>query len=286
MSSSEVVNGNPARYFATPPTLTDKQGSALMVDENGNLKIAAVLEAGDIQIGAVEIKDGTTDARATAKVDGAAAGTPTALSVGGKYNATPPTYDDGDQFTLQGDVNGRLLGSSIITSIVPGTAATSLGKAVDSAAGATDTGTAGLAVRDDALATLTPADGDYTHFRVDSTGALWVRETLAPGYEDNNNGKAIVEHRYTSFRVTADTQVKAGAGFIHAINVNPTTATPTAGLLTIYDSLTETGTILHSEWVFATSPGHSIILDVAFSTGLYIGYDATLANVSVDGSYR
>lgn len=120
----------------------------------------------------------------------------------------------------------------------------------------------------------------------DAGDPIGVTEQYAPVYEDNTNGKAVVEHRYTPFRATADAQIKAGAGFIHAISVNPTTATPTAGLLTIYDSLTETGTILHSEWVFATSPGHTILLDMTFATGLYVGYDATLANVSVDGTYR
>lgn len=62
-----------------------------------------------------------------------------------------------------------------ITRLIPGTGATSLGKAVDSAGGATDTGVAVLALRDDALTTLTPVDGDYTNLRVDSTGALHVR---------------------------------------------------------------------------------------------------------------
>ncbi len=47
---------------------------------------------------------------------------------------------------------------------------------VDAVAGATDTGTLLLAVRDDALATLTPADGDYTQLRVDSVGALQVTQ--------------------------------------------------------------------------------------------------------------
>lgn len=61
----------------------------------------------DLQVGAVEIKDGTTDARVTAKVDNAAAGTPTPLSIGGKYNASAPTYDDGDQVTSQYDINGN-----------------------------------------------------------------------------------------------------------------------------------------------------------------------------------
>jgi hypothetical protein len=66
------------------------------------------------------------------------------------------------------------IGDVDVLSVVPGTAATSLGKAVDSAAGGTDTGVALLVVRDDSLATLTPADGDYTHLRVNSTGALHV----------------------------------------------------------------------------------------------------------------
>ena len=45
---------------------------------------------------------------------------------------------------------------------------------VDDAAGGTDTGTVSLAVRDDSLTTLTPADGDYVPLRVSSTGALHV----------------------------------------------------------------------------------------------------------------
>ncbi len=70
--------------------------------------------------------------------------------------------------------SGVDIGDVDVTSIIPGTGATNLGKAVDSVAGATDTGAALLVVRDDALTTLTPADGDYTHLRVSSTGALHV----------------------------------------------------------------------------------------------------------------
>lgn len=46
--------------------------------------------------------------------------------------------------------------------------------AVDTAAGSTDSGINILAVRDDSLTTLTPADGDYVSLRVNSTGALHV----------------------------------------------------------------------------------------------------------------
>lgn len=96
----------------------------------------------------------------------------------------------------------------------------------------------------------------------------------------------ISEGPFRYARKTADGQVKAGSGFLHTITIAPTTATPTAGLLTIYDSLTEANTIIYSEWVFATTPGHTIILNVPFTTGLYIGYDATLANASVTVSYK
>lgn len=61
-----------------------------------------------------------------------------------------------------------------VTRVIPGTGATNAGKAVDSVAGATDTGVAALVVRDDALSTLTPVDGDYVPLRVDSQGSLWA----------------------------------------------------------------------------------------------------------------
>ncbi|MHA2063734.1 MAG: hypothetical protein ACXABY_05045 [Candidatus Thorarchaeota archaeon] len=70
--------------------------------------------------------------------------------------------------------SGVDIGDVDVTSLIPGVGATSLGKAVDTAAGATDTGVAMLAIRDDALTTLTPIDGDYVNLRVSSTGALHV----------------------------------------------------------------------------------------------------------------
>ena len=91
-------------------------------------------------------------------------------------------------------------------------------------------------------------------------------------------------------RVTADTSVATTAGApplrLHTVTVAPTTASPTAGLLSIYDSATETGTVVYSEWVFATTPGHSVTLDVDMYTGIYVGYDATLANVAVTVTYQ
>ena len=70
--------------------------------------------------------------------------------------------------------SGVDIGDVDVTSVIPGTGATNLGKATDAAAGATDTGIAPLAIRDDSLSTLTPAEGDYVPLRTNSVGALWT----------------------------------------------------------------------------------------------------------------
>lgn len=93
-----------------------------------------------------------------------------------------------------------------------------------------------------------------------------------------------MSHMYYS-RKTADGQVKATAGFVHAVSIAPTTATPTAGLIAIYDNPAETGNIVYSEWIFATTPGHTIILDVECPNGIYVSY-TTVDNVSVTVAYR
>lgn len=68
------------------------------------------------------------------------------------------------------------IGDVDVTSVIPGTGATNLGKAIDSVAGATDTGVAILAERDDALGGITPAEGDYTQLFTDANGALWTHD--------------------------------------------------------------------------------------------------------------
>lgn len=66
------------------------------------------------------------------------------------------------------------LTSTTITSVIPTTAATALGKARDSAIGATDTGVAVLGVRRDAPTAETPVAGDYVVPQVSANGEQWV----------------------------------------------------------------------------------------------------------------
>ncbi len=77
--------------------------------------------------------------------------------------------------------------------------------------------------------------------------------------------------------VTADVQVKAGRGVLHSVVLNGLT---TAGDLTIYDSLTEGGTviaILHIDVTTSISVQPiTFLYDLKFTTGLYFGFDGSL----------
>lgn len=110
-------------------------------------------------------------------------------------------------------------------------------------------------------------------------------QTLGAG-EDLVNDVQKVEQRFSGTKVTADTLIKSGAGFLHALTFSCNDAAPTAGSIIVYDSLTETGTELFNH-TFTTTPfvPFTVILDVTFSTGLYIGFTTT-ADVNVTPSYR
>jgi ABC-type phosphate/phosphonate transport system substrate-binding protein len=82
---------------------------------------------------------------------------------------------------------------------------------------------------------------------------------------------------YNKFlNVTADTQVKAGAGELKTLTFSCNDAAPTAGSIIVYDSLTEAGTIIYSETFTTTAfRGYTVNLDVVFRTGLYVGFTTT-----------
>lgn len=86
-------------------------------------------------------------------------------------------------------------GSPAITSVIPGTGATNLGKAEDSAHASGDTGVAVWAKRTDTAASSAGTDGDYATINQDSLGHLWSREGFAPGYENNTDNVAWVHNR-------------------------------------------------------------------------------------------
>jgi hypothetical protein len=108
---------------------------------------------------------------------------------------TSPVDTDGDFQPMIFDANGNLkvnvkasanlnatlqandgvdIGDVDVASVVPGTGATNLGKAIDNVVGATDTGIALLAKHQEDQVHLATADGDYDVLTLDSLGSLHV----------------------------------------------------------------------------------------------------------------
>lgn len=83
---------------------------------------------------------------------------------------------DGDYEMLSVSA-GRLWCSSTITAVVPGTAATNLGKAEDGAHTSADVGVMALAVRTDTAINRSGSDGDYEPLQI-SAGRLWCSATV------------------------------------------------------------------------------------------------------------
>lgn len=73
------------------------------------------------------------------------------------------------------------IGDVDVLSVVPGTSATSLGKAEDAAHASGDTGVMALAVRQDSDATMASATGDYTPLQCDANGYLKVNIKAGAG---------------------------------------------------------------------------------------------------------
>lgn len=82
---------------------------------------------------------------------------------------------------------------------------------------------------------------------------------------------------YPFVHVTGDVQIKPGKGILRRVTLNGLT---TAGDLTLYDSLTETGTVIaviHLDTTTSISVQPiTLRYDARFATGLYAGFDGTL----------
>lgn len=166
-------------------------------DESDRAKVNIVAGQAGITAGAGAV--GASTPRVTlASDDPAVAALTGVLSV--DDNSGSLTVDNGGTFAVQVDAalpaGTNNIGDVDVASVVPGTGATNLGKAIDSVAGSTDTGIAALGIRDDVLSALTPVEGDWVPLRVSGTGALHVT-SLGSDYTEGATdatitGKAIM----------------------------------------------------------------------------------------------
>lgn len=87
--------------------------------------------------------------------------------------------------------SGVDIGDTDVTSLIPGTGATNLGKAEDVAHVSGDVGVMALAVRDDTLNVKSGTEDDYEPLHTDANGALWVHPTDSIAHDAADAGNGI-----------------------------------------------------------------------------------------------
>lgn len=125
-----------------------------------------------------------------------ASGATGVMALAVRLDGRTPLAASGDYIPMTTDASGNLHTNAIVTSVVPGTAATSLGKAEDAVHASGDTGVMSLAVRQDTLAPLS-ANGDYIPLTTDSLGRLNVRALIVESFtvlalSSSTSGQPIV----------------------------------------------------------------------------------------------
>lgn len=207
----------------------DGDYSTFNVDADGKLWVNAAVTS---TVSTAVTNAGTFAVQATSVVPGVAAtslgkaedavhssGDTGVMSLAVRSDAGAALAADGDYIPLMTNSVGSVYAA--VTSQVPGTAATNLGKAVDAVGGATDTGVAALALRKDTLTTLTPADGDYTRLMTTSTGRLWSSATIDAALPAGTNaiGKLSANSGVDIGDVDV-TSISAGANLIGDVGIN------------------------------------------------------------------
>ncbi len=132
----------------------------------------------------------------------------------------------------------------------------------------------------------TLTNGQVSGFKGDANSNLLASLGALLAGEDLLTNILVTENRYSYSYCVADTQVKAGAGFVHSLTFTPLDAAATAGTIFLYDSLTEAVPTVFSYYIPAAAlVPVTVILDVVCGTGIYIGFTTT-ADVAVTVSYR
>ena len=164
--------------------------------------------------------------------------------------------------------SGVDIGDVDVTSVVPGTGATNLGKAEDAAHTSGDVGVMPLGVRDDVAASLADTDGDYSSLSLDKYGRLRVA-----------NPDAVDVWRFfnTDTSSLGDTNLKAGVSnnvaCITDLKVSFLATTLTSKLVIEIDDGT---TLMYSQTL--TCPTNNLVanLDIHFDTPLFASSGADL----------
>ena len=158
--------------------ITDNAGS-LTIDGTVAVSALPALVAGTANIGDVDVLS------VPAPLNVVGGGTEAAalrVTIANDSTGVVSVDDNGGSLTVDGSVSiaaaipagTNNIGDVDILSLVPGTGATALGKAEDAVHTSGDVGVMALAVRQDTLATLSSATGDYEPLHLDASGRVYV----------------------------------------------------------------------------------------------------------------
>jgi hypothetical protein len=256
---SKYTQDNEKRKFKESTGTAGQPGVVVLNPDGSNIAGGTGTSAGQVQGTAA---DGATAVGNPVQVGG----------VDGSGNAQAILTDTGGRIVTIGSGTTGAAVPAGATFIGVQSGGGNLNGALAAVDGANTTGTGilsgALLAQFDDVSPTTPTENRFANLRMTVNRALMVDSVYAYG------------------RATADTQIKGSAGFIHSITIAPT-GSVTAGVLTVYDSLSETGTVIFSVALPITSfTPFNVVLDVTATTGIYVAFDATLANVQATVSYR
>lgn len=214
-SALSDITGMGALYDVTPPTITDGNVGIPRMSSNRNLYVTLRDAAGNERGLNID-----ASGNVTANITGTVTVGSHAVTNAGTFvvqAAQSGTWNIGSITTLPAlPAGSNNIGDVDVLSLVPGTSATSLGKAEDSAHSSGDTGVAALTKRTDTAASSAGTDGDYAALNTDATGRLWTRPT---GGVTPANAFAIPSDAITVWSIngcyngtTIDLCAKASAG--------------------------------------------------------------------------
>lgn len=279
-SSTKIAAGGGTEATALRVTLATDSTGVVSVDDNGGsltvdgtVSVTGVATAANQStiIGHVDGIEGllTTIDADTSALAGAIAGTEVQVDVVG---ALPAGTNAIGKLAANTGVD---IGDVDVTSVVPGTGATNLGKAEDAAHTSADVGVMALAVRRDADTTLVDTTGDYAPLQVNAAGSLKVAITSGAG----SGGTSIADG--ASF--TRDTTSITPAGAVVETSAPTLTNGDVAGL-----SMTTGGALR----VSVASGGIAGIAEDSAAAGgedgimmLAVRRDSASSGVSADGDF-
>ena len=193
--------------------------------------------------------------------------------------------------------SGVDIGDVDVTSVIPGTGATNLGKAEDAGHTTGDTGVMALGVRNDAAGSLVGANADYAPLQVDMTGALRTIENSPPGRYDVfghlttaqlHNQVDIQFFRDTPGNLVTVTEANSGTAassaggalFSSSTNANGEAKGVTAAT-TLYRSGSEVYAYFTSTFTAGVASSYQRIGLYDDNNGFFIGYEGTSFGVTV-----